>query len=58
MKFIAWVIAWSVMILLIYVLSKTRAGNVIIYYAAWLLVFFMIVSNYKQIISILTGGGL
>lgn len=57
MKVVSWLLAWIVMFLLIYALSKTKWGSVIIYYTAWLLVFLLVVTHSKQLISILTSGG-
>lgn len=57
MKAVNWLLAWFVMFLLIYALSKTKWGNVIIYYTTWLLIFLLIVGNYRQLLSILISGG-
>lgn len=52
-----WLTAWLLMFLLLYVFSRTRSGHTIIYYGAWLLVVFLVVTHNKQITSILKGGG-
>ena len=57
MKMMSWLIAWLVMFLLVYSMSRTRVGNVVIYYVAWLLLFLLIVTHASQLISSLTGGG-
>lgn len=54
--FIGWLIAWLLMFLLLYLLSKTRSGHSIIYYTSWLLVVLLIVTHYKEVNNILTGG--
>lgn len=45
------------MFVLIYAMSRTRVGNVIIYYVTWLLVFLLIVTHATQLIKILQEGG-
>lgn len=44
------------MILFIFTISKTKIGEVIIYYVAWMLVLLIIVSHANQITTILKGG--
>ena len=51
-----WLTAWFLMFMLLFVLSKTRGGHTIIYYTAWLLVTLLVVTQGKQIASILQGG--
>lgn len=51
-----WVMAWMLMFLLLYVLSRTRSGHTIIYYGAWLLVVLLIVTHGTEISNLLSGG--
>ena len=51
-----WLSAWFLMFLLLFVLAKTRAGHTVIYYGAWMLVLFLVVTHSKQLTTILEGG--
>jgi hypothetical protein len=51
-----WLLAWLLMGLLLYTLSRTQPGHVIIYWTAWLLVLLLLVTHSQQISSILQGG--
>lgn len=51
-----WLLAWIFMFLLLYVLSRTRAGHTIIYYVSWMLVLLLVVTHADQVKSLLTGG--
>jgi hypothetical protein len=55
-SFIGWITAWILMFLLLYVLSRTRAGHTVIYYTAWLLVALLLVTHSDQVTKILSGG--
>ena len=54
MSAFGWLVSWILMILLIFTVSRTKAGEVTIYYTAWLLVFLLIVTHAVEISSILT----
>jgi predicted aspartyl protease len=49
----AWLLAWSVMIVMLVLINKTRLGHVIIYYALWLMLAFLIVTQYQAIANLL-----
>ena len=51
-----WLMAWFLMFALLYVLSRTRSGHTIIYWTAWLLVVFLIVTHADEISSIFSAG--
>ena len=44
------------MFVLLYVFSRNKAGQVIVYYTAWLLALLLVVTHSDQIVSILSGG--
>jgi hypothetical protein len=44
-----WLLAWFLMFLLLYVLSRTRPGHTIIYYTAWLLVVLLVITHYAEV---------
>jgi len=44
------------MFVLLYVFSRTKAGQVIVYYTAWMLTLLLVVTHADQIVSILSGG--
>ena len=48
--------SWLLMVLLLYVLAKTRSGHTIIYYTAWLLVVLLLVTHSSQVTNILKKG--
>lgn len=48
-----WMLAWAVAIVLLSLLNKTRLGHVLIYYWLWLLILFLVVTQYKFIASAL-----
>ncbi len=56
--FLGWLLAWSLFLLILYMLAQQRWGHTIIYYGAWLVVFFLILSHYQEITSIFQAGGI
>lgn len=48
-----WLLAWIVAIVLLSLLNKTRLGHVLIYYWLWLLIIFLLVTQYKFIANVL-----
>ncbi len=51
-----WLLAWFLLFLMLYILSRTRSGHTIIYYTAWLLVVLLVVTHYDMIDTIFKGG--
>jgi hypothetical protein len=51
-----WLLAWFLLFLMLYILSRTRSGHTIIYYTAWLLVVLLVVTHSDMIDSIFKGG--
>ena len=49
----AWLLAWSVMILFFVLINKTRLGHVVIYYSLWLMLAFLLVTQYQAIGNVL-----
>lgn len=49
----AWILAWSVMLLFFVLINKTRLGHVLIYYALWLMLTFLVVTQYQAIGNLL-----
>jgi hypothetical protein len=48
-------LGWAVMIVLLMLINKTRLGHVAIYYGILLLIFFIIVTEYKQLAPLVSG---
>ncbi len=48
-----WLIAWIAMIVFLVLINKSRLGHVIIYYALWLMLTFLLVTQYKAITTLL-----
>lgn len=48
-----WLLAWFVAIVILAGLNKTRLGHVFIYYWLWLLIIFLVVTQYKYIVAAL-----
>ena len=42
-----WLVAWTMLALLLVALNRTRIGQVLIYYALALMLFFLIVTQFK-----------
>lgn len=40
-----WLLAWAVMLTILFLLNKTKFGHVAIYYGLWLLLVFLLVSQ-------------
>ena len=49
----AWLVAWGVMIAILTLVNRTRIGHAAIYYGLILILFFIIVSNYRFITTAL-----
>ena len=49
----AWLVAWGVLIAILTLANRTRIGHAAIYYGLVLLLFFVIVSNYRFITTAL-----
>ena len=49
----AWLVAWGVLIAILTLANRTRLGHAAIYYGLVLLLFFVIVSNYRFITTAL-----
>lgn len=49
----AWLVAWGVMLAILTLANRTRVGHAAIYYGLLLLLFFVIVSNYRFITTAL-----
>lgn len=49
----AWLVAWGVMIAILTLVNRTRVGHAAIYYGLLLMLFFIIVSNYRFITTAL-----
>jgi hypothetical protein len=47
-------LGWAVMIVLLMLINKTRLGHVMIYYGLLLLIFFVIVTEYKQLAPLIS----
>lgn len=48
-----WLLAWAIVIALATVLNKTRAGHSFLYYSLWLMLIFLLVTQYKFIAAAL-----
>jgi ABC-type polysaccharide/polyol phosphate export permease len=48
-----WLIGWLVVIVLACLANRTRIGHTFIYYGLWLLLVFLIVTQYKFIVAVL-----
>ena len=48
-----WLIAWAIMLVLLNLINRTRIGHVTIYYSLWLMLLFLIVTQYQFIASAL-----
>ncbi len=46
-------LGWSLMIVLLMLINKTRLGHVMIYYGLLLLIFFVLVTEYQQFTPLL-----
>lgn len=44
------VVGWFLMLVVLVLINKTRAGHVIIYYALLLMILFVLLVEYKQIV--------
>lgn len=53
-----WLSAWAVIIIVLVALSHTRSGRVIIYYAAWLSIVFILVTRSTDIANLFTTGNI
>lgn len=42
-----WLVAWAVILIILYFLNRTRLGHVIIYYFLALMLFFLVVTQYR-----------
>jgi hypothetical protein len=51
-----WLLAWFLLFLMLYILSRTRSGHTIIYYVAWLSVVLLVITHYDMIDSIFKKG--
>jgi hypothetical protein len=49
-KLYNFVVGWFLMIIVLTLINKTRAGHVIIYYALLLMILFVLVVEYKQLV--------
>lgn len=47
----AWLLAWGVVLAVLTFINRTRIGHAAIYYALLLMLFFVVVSNYRFITS-------
>lgn len=45
-----WILAWTIAIVILSLLNKTRLGHVFIYYWLWALIIFLFVTQYKFIV--------
>jgi hypothetical protein len=48
-----WLVGWGVMLIILSLINKSRLGHVTIYYALWLFLTFLIVTQYKFIAAAL-----
>ena len=48
-----WLLAWAIAIVALTLLNKSRLGHVFIYYWLVLLIFFLVVTQYKFIVAAL-----
>jgi hypothetical protein len=48
-----WLIGWGVMLVFLSLFNKTRVGHVMLYYSIWLLLLFLVVTQYKFITAAL-----
>lgn len=48
-----WLLGWTVVIILASLANKTRIGHTLIYYGLWLLLLFLLVTQYKFIAAVL-----
>lgn len=48
-----WLVGWLVVIVLASLANRTRIGHTFIYYGLWLLLVFLIVTQYKFIVAVL-----
>lgn len=44
-----WIVAWSIFLMIIFVINKTKLGHAILYYSLWLLLLFLLVTQYRFI---------
>lgn len=52
-----WLLAWAVVIVLASLANKTRIGHTLMYYGLWLLLLFLLVTQYKFIAAALAPVG-
>ena len=52
-----WLLAWAVLILVLFLLNKSRIGHLIIYYSLVLMLLFLIVTQYKWFVGVLAPFG-
>lgn len=52
-----WLLAWAIVIVLASLANKTRIGHTIMYYMLWLLLVFLVVTQYKFIAAALAPVG-
>lgn len=52
-----WLLAWAVVIVLASLANRTRIGHTLMYYGLWLLLLFLLVTQYKFIAAALAPVG-
>jgi hypothetical protein len=52
-----WLLAWAIVIVLASLANKTRIGHTLMYYMLWLLLLFLVVTQYKFIAAALAPVG-
>lgn len=52
-----WLLAWAVVIVLASLANRTRIGHTLMYYGLWLLLLFLLVTQYKFIAAALSPVG-
>lgn len=50
---VQWLMAWAVLILVLWLFNKTKIGHVLIYYSLVLLIIFVIVTQYAWFVGVL-----
>lgn len=48
-----WLLGWFTAIVILTLVNKSRLGHVFIYYWLWMLILFLIVTQYKYIVALL-----
>lgn len=44
-----WIVAWSIFGMIVFLINKTKIGHAILYYSLWLLLLFLLLTQYKFI---------